>query len=75
MCAVGKAIDNSQSCIRGSGKCETMFVNLRANSREQRLWQTGSKVVYSVLSTIIVYMYIRLWRRASANWNYYVILN
>lgn len=62
--AVGKAIDNSQSCVRGSRKCETMFVNnSRANSWQPRLcgkpeakWPgptTGIYPVYTVAQTSI----------------------
>lgn len=62
LCAVGKAIDNSQPCVRGSRKCETMFVNnSRANSWEPRLcgkpevkWSgptTGTYPVYIVART------------------------
>lgn len=62
--AIGKAIDNSQPCVRGSRKCETMFVNnSRANSWQQRLcgkpeakWfepTTGIYPVYSVVRTPI----------------------
>lgn len=51
---VGKAIDNSQPCVRGSRKCETMFVNnWRANSWEPRLcgkpeakWSGGRQPIY-----------------------------
>lgn len=64
--AVGKAIDNSQPCVRRgrSGKCETMFVNnSRANSWQPRLcgkpeakWSgptTGIYPVYIVVQTPI----------------------
>lgn len=62
--AVGKAIDNSQPCVRGSRKCETMFVNnSRANSWQPRLcgkpeakWSgptTGIYPIYPIAQTSI----------------------
>jgi len=55
LCAIGKAIDNSQPRVRRSGKCATMFVNNpRAHSRKPRLcgepeakWSLYHRLVYT----------------------------